>query len=82
MFKSMEDKILDCVNYIKNISKKKVTSERRFVFMKKNYESLTEGEIQEKIAALISLNCLEEWGIGHTLFPLFLTIFWLCKRRL
>ena len=82
MFKSMEDKILDCVNYIKNISKKKVTSERRFVFMKKNYESLTEGEIQEKIAALISLNCLEEWGIGHTLFPLFLTIFWLHKRRL
>ena len=56
MFKNMEDKILDCLNYIKNISKEKVTSERRFVFIKKHDESLTEGEIQETIADLIKLS--------------------------
>ena len=43
MFKNMEDKILDCVNYIKNISKQKVTLER--IFMKKNDESVSEAEI-------------------------------------
>ena len=41
-FKNMEDKILDWVNYIKNISKKKVTSERIFIYMKKNDESVSE----------------------------------------
>ena len=43
MFKNIEDKILDCVNYIKNISKQKVTLER--IFMKKNDESVSEAEI-------------------------------------
>ena len=80
----MEDKILDCVNYIKNISKQKVTSARIFLYMKKNGESVSEEEIQKTIATLISLNRLEERGIGlnHTLFPLFLTMFWLRKHRL
>ena len=60
----MEDKILNCVNYIKNISKQKVTSERIFLYMKKNDESANEEEIQKTIATLISLNRLEERGIG------------------
>ena len=60
----MEDKILNCVNYIKNISKQKVTLERIFLYMKKNDESVNEEEIQKTIATLISLNRLEERGIG------------------
>ena len=60
----MEDKILDCVNYIKNISKQKVTSWRIFLYMKKNNESVSKEEIQEAITTLISLNRLEERGIG------------------
>ena len=59
----MEDKILDCVNYIKNISKQKVTSWRIFIYMKKNNESVSKEE-EEAIATLISLNRLEERGIG------------------
>ena len=59
----MEDKILDCVNYIKNISKQKVTSWRIFVYMKKNNESVSKEE-EEAIATLISLNRLEERGTG------------------
>ena len=80
----MEDKTLDCGDYMKYISKQKVTLERIFLYMKKNGESVSEEEIQEKIATLISLNRLEERGIGlnHTLFPLFLTMFWLRKRSL
>ena len=60
----MEDKILDCVNYIKNISKHKVTSEIVFLHMKKNDGSVSEAEIQATIATLISANRLEERGIG------------------
>ena len=60
----MENKILDCVNYIKNISKQKVTLERIFICMKKNDESGSEAEIQETIATLVSLNRLEERRIG------------------
>ena len=44
-FKNMKDKILDFVNYIKNISKQKVTSEKIFMYMKKNDESVSEEEI-------------------------------------
>ena len=44
-FKNMKDKILDFANYIKNISKQKVTSERIFMYMKKNDESVSEEEI-------------------------------------
>ena len=51
----MEDKIIDCVNYIKNIGKKKVTLERIYIYMKKNDESVSKAEIQEMIATLISL---------------------------
>ena len=51
-FKNMEDKILDCVNYIKNITKQKVTSERIFLYKKKNDESVSEEEIQKLIATL------------------------------
>ena len=58
----MEDKILDCVNYIRNISKEKVISERKFVCMKRNDESLSEGEIQETIADLIKLS----WRMGES----------------
>ena len=52
----MEDKILDFMNYIKNISKQKVSSERIFLHMRKNDESVSEEEIQKTIATLISLN--------------------------
>ena len=60
----MEDEILNCVNYIKNTSKQKVTLERIFLYMKKNDESVNEEEIQRTIATLISLSRLEERGIG------------------
>ena len=60
----MENKILNCVNYIKNISKQKVTSERIFLYMKKNDESVNEEEIQKTIATLINLNRLEERGMS------------------
>ena len=60
----MQDKILDCVNYIKNIGRQKVTSERIFIYMKKNDESVSRQEIQETNTTLISLNRLEELGIG------------------
>ena len=52
-FKNIQDKILGCVNYIKNISKQKVSWERIFIYMKKNDESVSEEEIQETIATLI-----------------------------
>ena len=51
------------MNYIKNISKQKITSEKLFLFIKKNDESISEKEIQKTIATLISLNRLEERGI-------------------
>ena len=57
----MEDKILNCVNYIKNISKQKVTLEKIFLYMKKYDESVNEEEIQKTIATLI---IFEERGIG------------------
>ena len=60
----MEDKILDCLNYIKNISQQKVTWERIFIYMKKNDDSVCEAEIQETIPTLIKLNRLEERVIG------------------
>ena len=44
-FKNMKDKIFDFVNYIKNISKQEVTSEKIFMYMKKNDESVSEEEI-------------------------------------
>ena len=56
----MEDKLLECVNYIKNISKQKVTSGRIFLYMKKNDESVGGEEIQKTITTFVSLNCLEE----------------------
>ena len=59
----MEDKILNCMNYIK-----KVTSERIFLYVTKNDESVNEEEIQKTIATLISLNRLEERGIGTKSF--------------
>ena len=43
----MEDKISDSVNYIKNISKQKVKSERIFLYMKKNDKSISE-EVKKK----------------------------------
>ena len=60
----MEGKILDCVNYMKSISKQKVTSERIFLYMEKSDESVSEEETQKMIATLISLHELEERGIG------------------
>ena len=79
----MEDKLLECVNYIKNISKQKVTSGRIFLYMKKNDESVGGEEIQKTITTFVSLNCLEEQELvlNHTLFSLFLTISWLCEPR-
>ena len=59
----MEGKILDCVGYIKSISKQKVTSERIFLYMEKSDESVSEEETQKMIATLISLHELEERGI-------------------
>ena len=59
----MEDKILDCMIYIKDVSKQKVTSKRIILYMKKNDESVIEEEIQKTIATLISLNRLEKRGI-------------------
>ena len=59
----MERKILDCVSYIKSISKQKVTLERIFLYMEKSDESVSEEETQKMIATLISLHQLEERGI-------------------
>ena len=59
----MENKILDCVNYIKNISKQKFRWDRIFLYIKKNDESVSDEEIQKTIATLISLNRLEKRGI-------------------
>ena len=59
----MEDKTLDCMIYIKDVSKQKVTSKRIILYMKKNDESVIEEEIQKTIATLISLNRLEKRGI-------------------
>ena len=66
----MEDKILDFVNYITNI-KWKVTSERIFLHMKKDDESVSQVEIQGTIDALVSINWLEErdFGIKSYLIP-------------
>ena len=59
----MERKILDCVSYIKSISKQKVTLERIFLYMEKSDESVSEEETQKMIATLISLHQLEEQRI-------------------
>ena len=40
----------DCLNYIKNISRQKVTSERIFLHIKKKYdESISEEEIKKRL---------------------------------
>ena len=48
MFNNMEDKILDSVNYIKNISKEKVKSEIIFVYMKKVMNLLVKKKLKKK----------------------------------
>ena len=45
----MEDKILDCVNYIKNIWKQKVLSDKIFLHIKKNDDSVSEEEIKKRL---------------------------------
>ena len=45
----MEDKILDCVNYIKNICKQKVLSDKIFLHIKKNDDSVSEEEIKKRL---------------------------------
>ena len=45
----MEDKTLDCMIYIKDVSKQKVTSKRIILYMKKNDESVIEEEIQKTL---------------------------------
>ena len=42
----MEDKILDCRNHIKEISKQKVTFDRIISYLKKNEEITNHDEIQ------------------------------------
>ena len=55
----MEDKILDCVKYVKNISKQKLR-ERRSLHIKMNDESVSQKRIQNTIDALIGVNQKQE----------------------
>ena len=45
----MEDKTLDCVNYFKNISKRKVTSERILTYMKKMTNLLVKNKFKKRL---------------------------------
>ena len=40
---------VDCLNYIKNISRQKVTSERIFLHIKKKDESISQEEIKKRL---------------------------------
>ena len=55
----MEDKLLDCIKHIKEISKQKVTFDRIIPYLKKNEETTNHDEIQQILDKLTSENRIE-----------------------
>ena len=55
----MEDKLLDCIKHIKEISKQKVTFDRIISYLKKNGGTTNHDEIQQILDKLISENRVE-----------------------
>ena len=63
----MEDKWLDCLKCIKEISKQKVTFDRIISYLKKNEEITNHDEIQQILDKLISENWIEVRGKSYFL---------------
>ena len=61
----MEDKLLDCIKNIKEISKQKVTFDRIISYLKKNEEITNHDEIQQILDKLISENRIEVRGKSY-----------------
>ena len=59
LYYKMEDKLLDCIKHIKEISKQKVTFDRIISYLKKNEEITNHDEIQQILDKLISENRIE-----------------------
>ena len=55
----MEDKLLDCIKHIKEVSKQKVSFDRIISYLKKNEETTNHDEIQQILDKLISENQIE-----------------------
>ena len=65
LYYKMEDKLLDCIKHIKEISKQKVTFDRIISYLKKNEEKTNQDEIRQILDKLISENQIEVHGKSY-----------------
>ena len=65
LYYKMEDKLLDGIKHIKEISKQKVTFDRIISYLKKNEEITNHDEIQQILDKLISENRIEVRGKSY-----------------
>ena len=65
LYYKMEDKLLDCIKHIKEISKQKVTFDRIISYLKKNEEKTNQDEIRQILDKLISENRIEVRGKSY-----------------
>ena len=65
LYYKMEDKLLDGIKHIKEISKQKVTFDRIISYLKKNEETTNHDEIQQILDKLISENRIEVRGKSY-----------------
>ena len=65
IFKKMENRILESVKHIKNISKKKVTVEKIFTNIKKRNLTITYEELQHILDKMVTDNTLHEAGMVY-----------------
>ena len=62
LYYKMENKLLDCIKHIKEISKQKVTFHRIISYLKTNEEINNHDEIQQTLDKFISENRIEIRG--------------------
>ena len=65
LYYKMEDKLLDCIKHIKEISKQKVTFDRIISYLQKNEETTNHNEIQQILDKLISENRIQVCGKSY-----------------
>ena len=65
LYYKMEDKLLDCIKHIKEISKQKVTFDRIISYLKKNEEKTNQDEIRQILDKLISENRIKVRGKSY-----------------
>ena len=65
LYYKMEDKLLDCIKHIKEISTQKVTFDRIISYFKKNEEKTNQDEIRQILDKLVSENRIEVRGKSY-----------------